>query len=423
MPNIAQSGEMSSGNTGNTGNTDGIRKSISPVWTGSAADYDAPSLHYVGSGEGAQVYGWGLYGSESEKVAKWYAENDAMDKNRDRVFFKGEELDPDWFVKALENPPEYQLQNSVLQDVLDRHGSVSGTLTFYRTWISKDSSVLKKIEWLEKHKNDISFRKADEGLEGRRHLYKQTFWPGKQENLLDWDKKLPARQMEQIRNAMRQNDDLSLYASALNDNASGEIIYQQLVTALGSPKSASEFLHRAGIDGVTYIGDSSGIRNYVAFSDQDINIDEHIRFSLAEYSDEDQRDIVAILRPFVGMTVERDAEDYQRYLERMGVDIPAKDALGFAVEARYSNTAEAIRRSKEKRDKWLYENVLEWKWAVDYAGSERFKIRLSPRFADKKADFGTFILKPKEKYKGKVVNLDGMRRFFAPQREEKNFRA
>ena len=45
---------------------DGKQFSVSPVWTGSAADYDKPSLHYVGTGEGAQVYGWGLYGASAE---------------------------------------------------------------------------------------------------------------------------------------------------------------------------------------------------------------------------------------------------------------------------------------------------------------------------------------------------------------------
>ena len=30
-----------------------VRFSVSPVWTGSAADYDAPDLNYVGTGEGA----------------------------------------------------------------------------------------------------------------------------------------------------------------------------------------------------------------------------------------------------------------------------------------------------------------------------------------------------------------------------------
>ena len=54
-------------------NSDDTRFSVSPVWTGSAADYEQPSLHYVGTGEGAQVYGWGLYGSNSRSVGKWYA--------------------------------------------------------------------------------------------------------------------------------------------------------------------------------------------------------------------------------------------------------------------------------------------------------------------------------------------------------------
>ena len=36
----------------------------------------------------------------------------------------------------------------------------------------------------------------------------------------------------------------------------------------------------AGSDGITRIGDSSGVRNYVAFSDRDIRVDEHCRYSL-----------------------------------------------------------------------------------------------------------------------------------------------
>ena len=55
-------------------NSEKMRFSIAPVWTGSAADYDKPALHAVGTGEGQQVYGWGLYGSESREVAEWYAE-------------------------------------------------------------------------------------------------------------------------------------------------------------------------------------------------------------------------------------------------------------------------------------------------------------------------------------------------------------
>ena len=60
---------------------DDLQFSRKRIFTGSAASYDKPSLQYIGTGEGAQVFGWGLYGSESEKVARWYAEKDADRKN------------------------------------------------------------------------------------------------------------------------------------------------------------------------------------------------------------------------------------------------------------------------------------------------------------------------------------------------------
>ena len=47
----------------------GARK-FSKAWTGSAADYDVPSLDYVGTGTGgAAYYGYGLYYAEKRKMA------------------------------------------------------------------------------------------------------------------------------------------------------------------------------------------------------------------------------------------------------------------------------------------------------------------------------------------------------------------
>jgi hypothetical protein len=64
------------------GNAD-ERQSIGGIYTGAAADYankdengnivNGPSLHYVGSGEGTQAYGWGLYGSAVRGVSEGYA--------------------------------------------------------------------------------------------------------------------------------------------------------------------------------------------------------------------------------------------------------------------------------------------------------------------------------------------------------------
>ena len=46
---------------------------ISRLYTGSAADYEKPSLLKIGTGEGSQVYGWGLYASDRRGVAEGYA--------------------------------------------------------------------------------------------------------------------------------------------------------------------------------------------------------------------------------------------------------------------------------------------------------------------------------------------------------------
>ena len=58
-----------------------------------------------------------------------------------------------------------------------------------------------------------------------------------------------------------------------------------------------------------------------------------LRFSVAECSEEEQRDIVDILKPFTGSIVDKNPEDYAAYLRDHGVDIPEKDAFRFAQEA------------------------------------------------------------------------------------------
>ena len=55
-----------------------------------------------------------------------------------------------------------------------------------------------------------------------------------------------------------------------------------------------------------------------------------VRFSLADYSTDDQNDIVAILKPFVGRNAFGTADEYASYLREHGVDIPEKDAFLFA---------------------------------------------------------------------------------------------
>ena len=55
-----------------------------------------------------------------------------------------------------------------------------------------------------------------------------------------------------------------------------------------------------------------------------------LRFSISEYSAEEVRDYVDILKPFTGAVIDRNPEDYAAYLKEHGVDIPEKDAFRFA---------------------------------------------------------------------------------------------
>ena len=380
--NITSSGEKSSGNTGAV-------YSVDSVWTGSAASYDAPSLQYIGTGEGQQVFGWGLYGSSSREVAEWYAKEDVKRKNRERILLDGKEPDLDRMDK---------LERNVLLDVLGRKGSISGTLEYYRLDLNKprnphfydDSEEIRaQAKWLENNKDRIEYIPENQNSSGRRNLYRQTFWPGKEENLLDWDKPVPENQRRKIEEQLKteglfvDHAQRNVTGTTINgDIPSGSMAYENLEDILGSPKAASEFLYRAGIDGVTFVGNSSGVRNYVAFSDQDIRVDEHIRFAISEFSADEESDIIALLRPFVGVYMSKSDAEIVDYLRRHGVELSEEEAHAFHKLATDENRAEARKRSAKQRNDWLYENVPVWQQTVDAAGSENFKIVPSMRFRD-----------------------------------------
>ena len=356
--NISPFGEKSNG--------EDVKFSVSPVYTGSAADYESPSLQYIGTGEGAQVYGWGLYGSSSEKVARWYARTDAERKNRARILLDGKEFDPEQQDKADHSgePTEFEIANSVLDDVLRRKGSISGTLEYYRLQMGKTETIRDNPEfyrlcreWLEKNRDRIQYIPENEDLSGRRNLYRQTFFPGKEENLLDWDKPVPEDQRRKIEEQLKEEgfyvegdpdeasaeyrelkkrknagedipekmlDEAYEKAERLHaqrnvtgptvngDIPSGSMVYENLEDIVGEPKAVSEFLSRAGIDGVTYIGGSSGVRNYVAFSDKDIRVDEHIRFSLQDEPDMAEYSLETAAASKAGYRVERVNENAGR---------------------------------------------------------------------------------------------------------------
>jgi hypothetical protein len=223
------------------------------VWHGSPYKFKAFDASKIGSGEGAQSYGHGVYVAENPKVAKSYAEN----------------------VKDMPSIQEYNAKLSKLSKVMDEDSVYPGAYRNFKTEKGKQAAqeydnLLE--EKLQKVKDPGSLYKIDLPDE---HI----------ETMLDWDKPLH-QQPENVQEALgklgyvadktkiNQYDDalLSALQGGSTDlpkqpaNLTGETIYRKL----GTPEAASEKLKQLGIPGIKYLDQASrdakqGTSNFVIF--------------------------------------------------------------------------------------------------------------------------------------------------------------
>ena len=56
------------------------------------------------------------------------------------------------------------------------------------------------------------------------------------------------------------------------------------------------------------------------------DVSDELRFSLADYDEQTQDDIIAILRPFVRQNIDMEPERYIAYLKEKNVNIPNEEA-------------------------------------------------------------------------------------------------
>ncbi len=280
--------------TGVSAQGENLRMSRSGIFTGAAADYanrsrqggvdDGPSVKKIGTGEGSQVYGWGLYGSTVRGVAEGYARAEDY-----KIMREGKRTSPshDAGAFAIERAFNYGTPRANAIDVAKE---------FLR---NREVGRFFTAKEQEKALNDLEngLYEIDGSVP---HLYEQTFFtdraPGDESHLLkwydaisdaNWDRVIAQAEKEGLREKLkgawwlRFNGDLEHF---ITDNGnSGDAIYESLSRLLGSPQAASEFLARAGIDGVKYPVDSYGGKsvkdgdkagwNYVAFSDEHIRVD------------------------------------------------------------------------------------------------------------------------------------------------------
>ena len=230
----------------------------SAAWHGSPHSFDKFSTAAIGTGEGNQAYGAGLYFAGSKKVAEWY-------KTRLARYSRG----------AIRAAIQYLKDEKISSDPEEDYGYSD----------DNDYVVLAMLNGF----------KPNDTPTGR--LYQVELAPAEDEYLL-WDKPL-SEQSEKVKTALRkagiETKEPSTYdketadffddiiegglkeGDTANDgyNPTGKIVYSRLSSE--SEQAASEYLHSLGIRGIKYLdgtsrGKGDGNFNYVIFNDADVSI-------------------------------------------------------------------------------------------------------------------------------------------------------
>lgn len=222
-------------------------------YAGSPSDYDTPSVERIGSGEGQQTQGWGLYFSLNPKDAFRYRDNYAKPTIQygDEFFAVKWDFDYQFISQNGKRIP----QNTQLYYLFT-------LLAEY-----KDSNIViqyaERDPELAKYKTDlISGRiKINSGVVVKAELPSPEF-------LLDRNLLL-SKQSEFVKTTISnfiKNDGLKV------KDITGGRFYDGLQTVLNlSPKQCSLMLYDYGIKGLTYMGVLDG-RCVVVFSDKDIKV-------------------------------------------------------------------------------------------------------------------------------------------------------
>jgi hypothetical protein len=254
------------------------------AYHGSPHKFDAFDISKIGTGEGAQAYGHGLYFSENPHVAGSY--RTGLTRAMDSTVQAGNVKTtlPPW----LANKVDAEGVDVAINEWTSRIGQMQNELkTSTQPWIIEGniSRMQEQLGALKQIKaaGNVSVEKPGA-------FYHVDIPDEAIGRMLDWDKPL-SQQPENVRRALGSMGDSPAAISAYDDallnalmkdgpdpgktprNPTGQDVYQSLVRELGSPQAASKRLGELGIPGLRYLDGGSrrggdGTRNFVLFDDK-----------------------------------------------------------------------------------------------------------------------------------------------------------
>lgn len=265
---------------------DSIRNVIT-VYHGAGASFGHFDHSFMGSGEGAQAFGWGTYVTEVPGIANEYSKASSERKlvSPQKLYFKNEEVDSSsyasWMVayKTLEKyGKDFDEAFNVLEEKHQQYINdfvLVGDSDEKRT--SVYSSAIEVLKEEQKNPGSLVFEPAV-FEERERNLYVVEIPKDDGDNYLDWDSPMSDVKYKKLSKLL---SDKKLLVPA---NRRGSELYNQLAKSLGSQKNASLMLSSLGFVGIKYPanyrsgGRKDGALNYVIFQEADAKIYEDYKF-------------------------------------------------------------------------------------------------------------------------------------------------
>lgn len=259
-------------------------------------------INKVGTGEGAQAYGYGMYFAENPAVAKEYQKMLAGPEQTASEYLKLYKT-PEIAISALEYgitpnlTPEAKKFSQDAIDVLKSGKELKGNL--YKVdipdkdipnMLNWDKPIIQQPRVMEALRNEAEQRVKDRVLVNIENDIRSSLPPidiGNDYMAMFSDSNIKAGQeiKKQAIEKLNKMDLNSLFDKELetmkpkdmNWNMTGKEFYEILSRNQGSPAKASELLQSQGVPGISYLdelsrGAGKGTSNYVVFDPTDVKI-------------------------------------------------------------------------------------------------------------------------------------------------------
>lgn len=284
------------------------------AWHGSPHDFDKFDLGAIGTGEGNQAHGWGLYFAKDKKVSDLYRRELSLIHDVDKgTLFKVDVpdtktmIDEQLSLNILSKETKQSL-NAAINALPEQEKEVFineyTNSPLFNHYAKKEIDELgSKFNQLDTEYNLLKDKYLDKYIEGELNTITQRTINRLAEKY-NIDLKALKENPSSIKDVKNQLDTMWFnafteygmaskkyreiywgkykedFSTLLNDSGiNGRDFYLALSKALGGAKKASEHLNEYGVKGITYVGEQDG-RCYVVFDDKAIKVIEKYNQSI-----------------------------------------------------------------------------------------------------------------------------------------------